>query len=147
MFKRITILIVTIVFAFLLTGCGSKDVNNSTEENKDNMSTEQTTKSSYTFENLKSDLTGLDSGIQVNQKSATMVGAEEGYGYIMSSCSLEVYRFDKSSEQYKTAEKEQKLSMPSMNMSFNATVKNGYAYLVTDGTCDEALKYVEKLYK
>lgn len=142
MIKKISILMVMFVFCFLLTGCGSKTKIKISENNSIN----KTVKTNYTFENLKSDLSKLDSSIQVIQKAANYVGAEEGYGYVMSNCSIEVYRFNKSSEEYKKAEAEQKLSMPSVNMSFDATVKNGYGYLITEGTCDEALKYVDKLY-
>ena len=131
--KKVLGLLLILIVPLCLTGCGSED--NKTESNKQD----------YTFENLKTDLTALDSNIEINQKSAEMLGAEEGYGYIMSDCTIEVYKFDKSSSAYKTDEKDQKLSMPSLDMSFDATVKNGYAYMITDGTCDQTIKYVEKL--
>jgi len=143
MLKKYIALFVVILFTISLTGCGSEK----TEDNNSNDSSKEKTNSSYTFDNLKTDLTKLDSNIKITKKAADMIGAEEGYGYIMSNCSIEVYRFNKSSEEYTKAEKEQKINMPSMGMSFDATVKNGYAYSITEGNCDEALKYVEKIYK
>ncbi len=139
--KCIIYLMIIFVISLVLTGCGS----NNEELDSDNVN-ENDNQVSYTFEDLKTDLMALDSSTEVNQKSASLIGAEEGYGYIIGECSIEVYKYDKSSEQYKTAELNQQISMPSFDMTFDATVKNGYAY-IQDGTCDNVIPYVEKIMK
>lgn len=138
------IMITIFVFGFILlglTGCGTENE----EVVGGNETTKEPSKVTYNFENLKDDLTALDSSIEINQKSASMVGATEGYGYIMTNCTFEVYKYDEKSEQYKKAEKEQKITMPSFEMTFDAVVKNGYAYTMVEGSCDEATALVEKL--
>ena len=122
--KSIIGFILILTFAITLTGCGT----NNEKTNQEEKTNGGTTKTSYNFEDLKSDLLTLDSSTEVNEKSASMIGAEEGYGYIIGECTMEVYKYDKNSDQYKKAVKEQKISMPSFDMTFNATVKNGYAY-------------------
>ena len=139
--KSIISLMMIFAISLILTGCGSnsKETNNdTTNENND--------KVAYTFEDLKTDLITLDSSTEVNQKSASMIGAEEGYGYIVGDCTVEVYKYNKSSDEYKKAEKDQKISMPSLDMTFKATVKNGYAY-TQEGTCDNVIPYIEKIMK
>lgn len=140
--KSIIGFVLILTLAFTLTGCGTENSKNNQEEKNDG----GLIKESYNFENLKSDLLALDSSTEINEKSASMVGAEEGYGYIIGECTMEVYKYDKNSEQYKKAVKDQKISIPSFDMTFNATVKDGYAY-TQDGTCDNVIPYVEKLMK
>ena len=137
--KSIISLIMIFAIFLILTGCGlnSKETNNDT-------SNENNDKTAYTFEDLKTDLIALDSSTEVNQKSASMIGAEEGYGYTVGDCTVEVYKYNKSSDEYKKAEKDQKISMPSLDMTFKATVKNGYAY-TQEGTCDSVIPYIEKI--
>lgn len=136
--KKAILFVSAIALTLILTGCGSnvtvkKDVSSGGE------------KVSYTFDNLKEDLTALDSNIEINDKSAGLVGATEGYGYMMEGCTIEVYKYDKTSDQYKKAEKEQKISMPAFETTYNAVVKNGYAYMVIDGSCDNVIEFVSKL--
>lgn len=137
--KGIISLVMLFAITLILTGCGSN--TDSTGGNK-----ETNKESSYTFENLKSDLLALDSTTEVNEKSASLIGAEEGYGYIVGNCTVEVYKYDKKSEQYKIAEKNQQISMPSFDMAFKAIVKNGYAYTI-EGSCDNVIPVIEKIMK
>ena len=139
--KRYYFLIMVFAISLILTGCGS----NSKETNSD-ISNENNDKAAYTFEDLENDLVALDSSTEINKKSASMIGAEEGYGYIVGDCTIEVYKYDKSSDEYKEAEKNQKISMTSLDMTFKATVKNGYAY-IQRGTCDNVIPYIEKIMK
>lgn len=136
--KKLLLFVSAVAITLLLTGCGSSTESEPTKQSGG-------TKANYTFENLKEDLTALDSNIEIYEKSAGLVGATEGYSYIMGDCSIEVYKYDKTSDQYKKAEKEQKISMPSFEMTYSATVKNGYAYMITDGSCDSAIEYISKL--
>ena len=139
--KSIFYLVIILVISLILTGCGSNN-----EELESNEVKESDNQVSYTFEDLKTDLMALDSSTEINDKSASLIGAEEGYGYIIGECNIEVYKYDKNSEQYKTAEQNQQISMPSFGMTFKATVKNGYAY-IQEGKCDSVIPYVEKIMK
>lgn len=146
--KSLIGLVLAITMFLTLTGCGQNNSNTNKETNSNNTETnneESTT--SYTFDDLKADLMILDSSVEINDKSASLVGAEEGYGYTVDDCTLEVYKYNKNSDEYRKAEKNKQISMPSFDMTFDATVKNGYAYMVVDGTCDNVISYVEKLMK
>ena len=131
--------VISFILIIILSGCDSK--RNSEEKSNKVEEKEEL----YTFDNLKKDLMTLDNNLEVNKKAASMVGATEGYGYIMADCSLEAYKFDQNDEAYKIAEDNQELSMPSFETTLDAVVKNGYAYFVNDGTCDNAIEYVNKL--
>lgn len=136
------LLISLLCVSLLLTGCGKEDSNDDKSKNDNN-------KSSYTFTDLEKDLKQLNNDLEVKQKSAEMIGATEGYGYISENCSIEVYKFDTSSDKYKDAEKNQQFNIESLNMKMKATVKNGYGYYINDdkSSCDEEIKLIEKLMK
>lgn len=135
--KKILLGLLVTLVCITATACGTQ------EEGK---KTGGDTNTSYTFESLEKDLKTLDKELQVNQKSAEMIGAKKGYGYILKDCTLEVYEFDKSSDAYKEAEKNQKFNLESMNMKVDATVKKGIGY-TANGSCDDAIQYIEKLMK
>ena len=66
------------------------------------------------------------------QKSATLIGAEEGYGYIIDDVSIEIYRFDENSSDdltksnIKSAKNEEKITMPTFNnMEMKVKYNNG----------------------
>ena len=130
--------ILPVAMLLIVTGCG-------TEKPEDKKKEDNTPKVSYSFNELESDLKSIDPNVQVNEKSAGLVGAIEGYGYILENCSIEVYKFDTNSDQYKKAKKEQKLSMPSFEMTFDAKVDNGYGIVKSSGTCENELSLTEKL--
>lgn len=143
--KTFLALLILLMVPLLLTGCGSKEETSNNNSSNGATQKEETKKSTYTLENLKTDFQALDSSVEITKKSAEMVGATEGYGFIGSSCTIEVYKFDTSTEQYKKALKDQKLSMPSMEMEFAATVKDGYAYTEPDGDCSQVISLINKL--
>ena len=95
--------------------------------------------------NIKSEIEKL--GINVEEKDAyyEMVGASDGIKIYSGDYRIEIYKFDKSSDKYIEAEKNQKLK--TAISSFDATVKNGYAYLIDDQfpKHDEVLKLLEQL--
>lgn len=95
--------------------------------------------------NIKSEIEKL--GIDVEEKNAyyEMVGASDGVKIYSGDYRIEIYKFDKSSEKYIEAEKNQKLK--TTISSFDATVKNGYAYLIDDQfpKHDEVIKLLEEL--
>lgn len=123
-----------------ITGCGNETTNDNNSNNNSN---------NYSFNDLEKDLKSLDSDIQINKKEASLIGANEGYGYISKNCTIEVYKFDKTTDKYKEAEKNQEINLESFNMKMKATVKNGYAYYVnaSKSECDDVITYVEKLVK
>ncbi len=129
--KKICLLIMLMI---ILVGCGSKTSINGEKKNN-----------TYSFKELESDLKDVDDGIEITWKAGELIGAEEGYGYETSNCKFEIYKYDKKSDEYKEAEKNQKISMPSFESSWDAKVKNGYAYFVNEGNCDQFIRYIEKL--
>ncbi|MCR2033462.1 hypothetical protein [Anaerofustis stercorihominis] len=61
-----------------------------------------------------------------------LVGAKSGYKLSADGKTLELYAFDKDSDQYKNAEKDGKLTMESLGSDITEKVKvvNGYAIIL-----------------
>lgn len=66
---------------------------------------------------------------------AELVGAEQGMKYKIGDGSVELYRFDESSDAYKKADEDNALTLEGFG-AFPATVKDGRALLI-DGLADE----------
>lgn len=142
----------TICFAFVLaitlTGCGSNN-NSSDKKDNNNEQTEQTGQNeSYDLSAFENDVKELVPEMVKSEVYYQMVGAIDGFKIYNNSDEtyrVEIYKFDKNSEEYKKAEADQKLSMDSL--SFDAKVKNGYALLIDDEfpKHDEIIKLFEKL--
>ncbi len=58
-----------------------------------------------------------------------MAGAKTGNKYISENKALEIYQYEKSSDSYKNAEKNQKITVEGFG-DFEAIVKNGYALII-----------------
>lgn len=65
------------------------------------------------------------------ETAAAMIGAEKGVKFLIGDGRVEVYVFDKSSEAYKTAEKNQKISLAGFG-EFPALITSGVAMMVED---------------
>ena len=65
------------------------------------------------------------------ETAAAMIGAEKGVKFLIGDGRVEVYVFDKSSEAYKTAEKNQKISLAGFG-EFPALITGGVAMMVED---------------
>ena len=118
-----------------LTACGSKD-----DEKKQ-------TSDAINFSNVQSKIEDLGIKCEKTEVAFDMVGAKDGFKLNYNENHIEIYQFDKNSEVYKEAEKNQKLTISSMNMSFDAKVKNGYAYIIDDNfeKHNDIVKILDKL--
>ena len=97
---------------------------NITEDNKQPESTEETVKLSK-FEQFEKGLTDKNIQFEVNSKSATMVGAKEGYGYSFADdTSVELYLFDTSTDAYKEASKNNKLNLVDFGITMDVIFNN-----------------------
>lgn len=105
----------------------SKDkVSESTNENTNGLLDEK-----VTLENIQKHIESLGIKVEVDEPLYKLVGAKAGIKIYSGDSRIEIYKFDRSSNAYKTAEKEQKLSSGG-TLSFDAVVKDGYAYLIDD---------------
>ena len=128
--KKVFSLIAIMFVCLLIVGCGDKESN--TDDNNSN--NKQQNSSSYNLVDFKKDVKKLVPTITEEEVYYQMVGAIDGckiYDEEGGNNRIEVYKFDKSSDEYKQAEKTQKLSL-SGTMEFEALVKNGYALLIDD---------------
>lgn len=135
--KKIYTLFIVFVLFICVTGCGTNDQ----EENKSNNNTieENETKKDEVKTENNNEITSIDDfenevktlGISYTkvQMAAEYVGAESGIKLKSGDYKLEIYKFDSSSNTYKTAEQNQKLSMEGYG-DFDAIVKNGYAIMI-----------------
>lgn len=144
MFKKGLIISLSLLALFGITGCNNKennndDTNNIQENDKQNTNT-------VTLNNLESKIKDLGITVSKTQTSYEMVGAKNGYKLKSGETTLEVYQYDTNSESYKSAEANQKITLEEMNMSFDAIVKNGYAYIL-DGNFPQYDKVIEILNK
>lgn len=135
--KKSLLLSVLLLLTLSLVGCSSK-----TDTNKEKIIPKSETKKIITkdINYFKSEVTKVVDGYKEDSAYYQMVGAEDGFKVLNSREEIvaEIYVFDKKSEDYINAEKQQKLCLYGENC-FLAVIKNGYA-LVTD---DE--RYQEKI--
>lgn len=117
-----------LTLCFFLVGCGNK----STNENKTNNDNTPTSKENITLDNIQSKIEALGITCEKTEVYYPMVGATNGFKLNVDDTRIEIYKFNKSSDAYKKAEKEQKLTLNDMDMSFDAKVQNGYAYIIDD---------------
>lgn len=142
--KRLSILLI-IMILFIVTGCSS---SNNVIKTDSNRKEEKTVKKQdkITIDNIESKIRNL--GIQIEKTEAyyDMIGAENGFKLNSGDSSIEIYKFDKNSEVYKTALNTQKISMGE-DFSFDAVVKNGYAYTIDESFPDysEVIMLLEQL--
>lgn len=127
--KKIIICIIAILTCFTLTAC---DNNANEDNNKDNTSNNKTTEEIVNLSNIESKIKSLGIDCKKTEVSYDMVGAKDGFKIVSGDYRIEVYKFNTSSESYKTAESSQKLTIDSMDYSFDAKVQNGYAYIIDD---------------
>ena len=92
-----------------LAGCGSKSV----------------------FKKFEDELSSRGLKYEMVKMAAEMVGAQEGWKYLIGDGRVEIYKYDKSSDAYKEIERTQTMSLVGI-ASFPAIVTNGYAMLVED---------------
>lgn len=97
-----------------------------------NTDSDQPKENSITAEEFKTEIANL--GIKATEEETMfeLVGAKSGYKLSADGKTLELYAFDKDSDQYKNAEKDGKLTMESLgsDITENVKVANGYAIIL-----------------
>lgn len=116
-----------LTLCFFLVGCGNKTTN---EDKSNNDNNTPTVKENITLDNVQSKIEALGITSEKTEVYYQMVGATNGFKLNAEDTRIEIYKFDKSSDAYKKAEKEQKITLDGMDMSFDAKVQNGYAYII-----------------
>ena len=72
------------------------------------------------FQQFEQGLTDKGIKFEKNDKAAAMVGAKEGYGYAFGDeTSVEIYLFDKATDSYKEASKNNKLTLEGFGITFD----------------------------
>jgi uncharacterized lipoprotein YehR (DUF1307 family) len=131
--KKLSIILLIGIFVFTLTGCEKTEKTDKTSTNDDGGSkTVETAKKDLTY--FKTEVKSIVPNSNETTVYYTMVGATNGakiYSDENNNFRIEIYQFDKTSDKYKTAEKDQQLCI-SADYCFGATVKNGYAMLIDD---------------
>ena len=128
--KRKGLIVAVLVVCLLLTGCGK----GKTSEASDNSATTPTeVKENINLSNIQSKIEALGVTVEKNEASYELVGAKDGFKLLSSGKAIEIYQFDKNSDAYKKAEKNQKLEVSALDYDFDAVVKNGYAYTIESG--------------
>lgn len=148
---RVLLPIVLIILFGVVAPTDTKDTPKESTQNTtkqaDNQSSNQSNVNSdmVNIKNIKSQIESMGITLEQGDVYYKMVGAEDGLKLYSGDYRIEIYKFDKTSEKYKKAEAEQKLS--SAITSFSAVIKSGYAYLIDDGfpKHDEVVALLEKL--
>ncbi len=128
--KTLLALLLVAVMALSVVACGNN--NNTDTTDTDNSSTNNsTTDTSSTnnndesvqldkFQQFENGLTDKQIGFEIVQKMGSMVGAKEGYGYKFNDeTSVELYLFDKTSDAYKEAIKNNKIYVESFGIAMD----------------------------
>ena len=140
--KMLTILLI-ISSIFLLTGCGA----NNNDEKKDNGNNNQPSiETKSKFEQFESALKEKEISFEKTEKSASMVGAKEGYGYIFSdNNSVELYLFDTSSEAYKKVKSSGHITIEIMEITMPVDDNKGIVIYYNDDVSNKT--EIEKIFK
>jgi hypothetical protein len=128
-FKPILVFLLVVVITLSFFACGN---NNTTDTNKtDNSSTNTNTTDTSSenndeavqlnkFQQFEKGLSNKQIEFEIVQKMGSMVGAKEGYGYKFSDeTSVELYLFDKNSDAYKEAIKNNKIYVESLGIAMD----------------------------
>lgn len=145
MVKKGLIISLSLLALFGVTGCNNKE--NSNDNSNNIQENDKQTNDKVTLSNLESKIKDLGITVSKVQTAYDMVGAKDGYKLKSNETTLEIYQFDTSSESYKNAEGNQQITLSEMNMSFDAVVKNGYAYILDDNfpQHDKVVEILDKL--
>ena len=127
--KTLLALLLVAVMTLSFVACGNSITTDTTDT--DNSSTNNsTTDASSTnnnetvqldkFQQFENGLTDKQIEFEIVQKMGSMVGAKEGYGYKFNDeTSVELYLFDKTSEAYKDAIKNNKIYVESFGIAMD----------------------------
>ena len=127
--KTLLALLLVVVMALSFVACENSNTTDTTDT--DNSSTNNsTTDASSTnnnetvqldkFQQFENGLTDKQIEFEIVQKMGSMVGAKEGYGYKFNDeTSVELYLFDKASDTYKEAIKNNKIYVESFGIAMD----------------------------
>jgi predicted small lipoprotein YifL len=130
--KKFLTLIFIFAVAVSLTGCGTKSNENNTADTSDKDTTvDDSTNQAFEvnkFEQFETALTEKGITYEKNEKTASLVGATEGYGYIFSDgTSVELYLFDMSSNAYKEAKSSKTIKVSVIDMTLPVEINDDIA--------------------
>lgn len=145
MFKKKLLIMFVLLSLAAFTGCSNEKTNNNNGQENDNNNIVQ--EENITLSNLEQKINDLGIETTKTKTAYEMVGAKDGYKLTSNNSTLEVYQFDTSTDAYKTAEETQKITLESMGISFDAVVKNGFAYILNNNfpEYDAVLNLLNKL--
>ena len=97
--------------------------------NKKNNNVEKENNLKVEFDNIQSLLDEI--GIETEKQDSyyQLIGAIDGYKLNHNDLFIEVYKYDKNSDEYKKAEETQSIEIKNVSQA-PAIVKNGYAYII-----------------
>ena len=128
--KTLVVLLLVAVMALSFVACGNNNTtdktdtdnsatNNSTTDTSSNDNDDET-KQLDKFQQFENGLTDKQIEFEIVQKMGSMVGAKEGYGYQFNDeTSVELYLFDKASDAYKGAIKNNKIYVESFGIAMD----------------------------
>lgn len=125
--KKLNRIIISSLLVFVLAGCGSNESSDKTETPK----SEEKTNSNL-FAAMESTL--KNNGFTITDTidmAADMVGGESGKKFVTDQGNIEIYKFDTSSDAYKKAKDEGKLTLEGFG-DFSVIVNGEYAMLSDD---------------
>lgn len=130
--KKLIILSIILIGVILITSISFIIISNS-KTNETASKTNESKVKEITISNFKDKLEENGFVItDVSQKSANLIGAEEGFGYEINGEFIEIYKFneesteDLSKNNIKSAKSDEKIRMPTFNnMKFNVKYNKG----------------------
>ena len=105
--RKLIVLGLAVMMLAALAGCGSKSA----------------------FKKFENELSDRGIKYEAVKMAAEMVGAKEGWKYLIGDGRVEIYRYDKNSDNYMMALKNSEIILSGFGR-FPAIVANGYAMLI-----------------
>ena len=129
--KKLFLSLLAIVICLsLTTGCDSKMENNSNDNNTNN--TEEKNNNKLTsISDFEKEIKTLGISYKKTEMVASYIGAESGIKLTADDKVIEIYKYDITTDEYKTAESNQQITITGVG-NYDAIVKNGYALLIDD---------------
>lgn len=131
-YKKIIVFAVVLILlsAGIIYLVTTDNLTNFLNKNNNNEETNSETNSSKGLDYFETEVLKIDSSLEKTEVYSALINAKDGYKLKNENDNIEIYKFDKSSSNYKEAEKNLKFSLSDGFEIYPEEIKNGYAIFI-----------------